>query len=81
MVNERIPEIMKQLGLLCNKMRDKRLEILKDNEEHLAESANAKDDDDDEEDDNEEVADDGNEEEKDEYDNLFGKAKRRDESD
>lgn len=37
-VNERIPELVKQLAYLTHKCREQRLEILKDNEKHVAKS-------------------------------------------
>ena len=37
MVAERIPDLVKALASLSIRMRDKRVTILKDNEEHLAE--------------------------------------------
>ncbi len=76
MVNERLPEIMKELAGLCNKMRDQRLVILKDNEEAIAEDLKNADKED--SDDNDAVADDGDEDFKDdgEDENVFAKAKK-----
>jgi len=53
-VAQRMPEITKEMALLCCKMRDQRLLILKDNEESLAEESKPDSDEEVEEDDNEE---------------------------
>ena len=72
---------MKELAGLCNKMRDQRLVILKDNEEAIAEDLKeaAKEGDSDDE---EAVADDGDEDFKeDDDDNIFFKAKKHNKKD
>jgi hypothetical protein len=73
LVSERLPEIVKQLCLLCNKMRDQRLLILKDNEESLAEDQKNKDDDEEEVEDVE----DGDEDETKESEDVFAKAAKK----
>lgn len=35
LVNERLADIVKQMAMIAEKMRGKRLEILKDNEDHI----------------------------------------------
>lgn len=37
LVNDRLPEIVKQMAMLSLKMRDIRVEVLRDNEDHLKE--------------------------------------------
>lgn len=73
-VAERLPEIMRQLSLLCNKSRDQRLLILKDNEQHLEQETSKKNEEDDDEEDETEIEGEGEgeEEEKD----IFAKAKK-----
>ena len=41
-VSQRLPDIMKQLAMLSLKMREQRLEVLKDNEENIAEEMEKK---------------------------------------
>lgn len=41
-VLERIPELTRQLALLSIKMKEERLEILRDNEEHIAKESKPK---------------------------------------
>ncbi|CDW76775.1 UNKNOWN [Stylonychia lemnae] len=62
LVGQRIPEIMKQLAQLSLKMREQRLEVLKDNEESIQEEQNKKNEDDEEE------------ENEDEHENMDGEA-------
>jgi len=41
-VLERIPELTRQLALLSIKMKEERMEILRDNEEHIAKESKPK---------------------------------------
>lgn len=77
LIGEKLPFVMKELAALCGKMRDERVKVLKDNEEHLAEEAKKRaakqggdggDDDDEAEDEDGFVDDDDNDDDEDDGD-------------